>query len=119
MVTQPAAVAELEGAVISQRTKSALEAAKVRGTKLGGPRVSAERFSEIAAAGRKVSAATRIAKASTWATGKLKDIVEIQSKGATSLREIAAALDAEGITTARGGAWSAVRVQRVLSTAAA
>jgi len=43
-------------------------------------------------------------------------IAEIQAAGATSLRDIAAAvLDARGIPTARGrGEWSAVQVARVL-----
>lgn len=35
-------------------------------------------------------------------------------KGAVSLREIAAALNAEGITTPRGGGWSAAQIKRVM-----
>jgi hypothetical protein len=43
-------------------------------------------------------------------------IAELQAAGATSLREIAAGLNARGIPTARGnGSWSAVQVARVLS----
>ena len=114
IVTIMAANAEMEGAAISQRTKDGLAVAKGRGTKLGGRRVSAERFAEIAVIGREVSAAVRTAKASTWAADKRVDIAEVQAAGATSLREIAAALNAEGVTTAKGGSWSAVQVQRVM-----
>jgi len=46
---------------------------------------------------------------------KLAPIVaEIKAAGAMSLREIAAGLNQRGIQTARGGAWSAVQVKRVL-----
>jgi hypothetical protein len=36
-------------------------------------------------------------------------IAEIRATGASSLREIAAGLNARGIPTAQGGAWSAMR----------
>jgi hypothetical protein len=41
-------------------------------------------------------------------------IKRLQAEGATTLRAIAAGLNAQGIPTARGGTWSAVQVMRVL-----
>jgi hypothetical protein len=47
---------------------------------------------------------------------RTKIIKRIQESGAESLRAIAAALNAEGIPTARGQSeWSAVQVSRVLA----
>jgi hypothetical protein len=44
-------------------------------------------------------------------------IEEVRAAGAGSLRQIAAGLNQRGIMTARGGAWSAVQVKRVLERA--
>jgi hypothetical protein len=41
-------------------------------------------------------------------------IESIKEEGATSLRQIAVVLNERGITTPRGGQWSAVQVKRVL-----
>lgn len=41
----------------------------------------------------------------------------IQAAGARSLRQIAAGLNEQNITAVRGGEWSAVQVQRVLTAA--
>jgi len=105
-----AAVAEQEAEAISKRTKAALAAAKARGTKLGGRRVTAVRFAEIGAGARRA----RSIKAAKTRSDVLPQVEEIQAAGATTLREIAAALNASGETTPRGGQWSAVQVQRVL-----
>jgi len=110
-----AAVAEDEAKRISDRTKAALAAAKARGTALGGRRVSAGRFGQIAAMGRSVSAKVRGQIASERAADLAPAIEDLQANGATSLRRIAAGLNERGIPTARGGEWSAVQVQRVLS----
>jgi DNA invertase Pin-like site-specific DNA recombinase len=108
-----AAVAEQEAEAISKRTKAALQAAKARGTQLGGLRVSAERFGEIAAIGRQ----TQTDKANQGKFAILPVIAKIQAGGAKTLtlRDIAAELNAREIPTPRGkGEWSAVQVMRVM-----
>lgn len=123
IVTNMAAVAELEGAAISARTKAALTAAKRRGVKkdgitpliLGGRRVSKERWARIADKGRKVGTAKRSVMASEWAQDVLPVIEDIRQSGAATLRQIAESLNERGIGTRRGGQWTAVQVQRVLA----
>lgn len=114
MLTQMASVAELEAGLISQRTKAALKAAKARGVVLG---CRNKKIAKYAKQGAKASAVARSEKAQKRAIDILADIRAIHSNGATSLRQIAAALNERGITTSRGGEWSAVQVQRVLSAA--
>lgn len=109
-----AAVAEEEARKISQRTKAALAAAKAKGVKLGGYR--GRNFSaDDLSAGIKV----RQDQSATFAARVLPVIASIKANGATSLREIAAGLTSRGITTQRGGEWTAMQVSRVLGRAAA
>jgi DNA invertase Pin-like site-specific DNA recombinase len=103
-----AALAEKERALISARTKAALAAAKARGVTLGGPRLTAARKSAVAS----IKAA-----ADHHAANVLPVIREIQKSGARSLHQIADALNARGIATARGGAWHAKSVSNVLARA--
>jgi DNA invertase Pin-like site-specific DNA recombinase len=106
-----AAVAEHEAKAISTRTRDALAAAKARGRQLGGDRGN---LPAVAKEGAKASVAARIAKANNRTSDLLPIIEEMKASGAVSLRQIATGLNAKGIRTARGGAWSAVQVQRVL-----
>ena len=106
--------AEHEARAISIRTKAALAAARARGKKLGGLRVSRDRFVAIGVEGRKLSSAARSQAASRRAEDLLPVIDDVRSGGAASLQQIAAELNQRGITTARGSTWSAMQVQRVL-----
>ena len=109
-----AALAEHEAAAISARTKAALAAAKARGTRLGGYRWA---INKVARKGNRASVKARSELAAKRAQDLLPVIEAIKEDGNTSLRKIAAALNERGITTARGGEWSAVQVQRVLNSA--
>ena len=99
-----AAVAEKERALISQRTKAALAAAKARGVKLGNPRLVAAR------APRMRANAEEAARQAALALPVIKPLYE----QGLSLRAIARELVARGVPTARGGQWSAVQVSDIL-----
>jgi DNA invertase Pin-like site-specific DNA recombinase len=105
LITQMAAVAELEAGLIAQRTRVALAASKARGATLGGwrggPKVDTE-------AGMKA----RQDKADAYAAAVGPLVAEMQGRG-LSLRVIAAELSARGIRTPRDGAWSAAAVRAV------
>jgi DNA invertase Pin-like site-specific DNA recombinase len=105
-----AMVAEEERSMTSARTKAALQAAKARGKKLGG-----DRGARLSTKAREAGNAAMAAKAAARAAELRPTITELQERGCTSLRAIAAALNDAGIPTARGnGTWSAVQVSRVL-----
>lgn len=101
-----AALAEKERALISARTRAALKAAKARGVALGSPKLKAAR--EAAVASIKTIA-------DRHAANVLPLIREIQRSGASTLREIADALNARGVTTPRGGRWHPTSVKNVLA----
>lgn len=108
-----AAVAEHEAAMISARTTAALRAAKARGVALGGQRGSVERMATMAAAGTRASAVARQTDASRRRLDLLPIIQDLKGGGASSLRAIANALNREGLTTSRGGRWTATQVRRL------
>jgi len=95
-----AALAEEEGRRISQRTKAALAAAKARGVRLGATgALLAERYR----AGAKAQAAELAPL-----------VIELRRSGVTTVRGLAAALNARAIPTAGGGPWRAGTVHRLL-----
>ena len=107
-----AALAEKERALISVRTKAALAAAKARGVTLGNPKLS-----EARQAAHKAAAVANEAAADQHAANVLPIIRQIKRAGATTLREIANALNERGVQTARGGQWHATTVSNVLARA--
>jgi DNA invertase Pin-like site-specific DNA recombinase len=113
MLTQMAAVAELEAGLISQRTKAALASAKARGVKLGNPILRAGSPESARAA-----AAVKATQAREKAAGVLPYITAARKAGATTLAQLAEALTARGVATPSGrGAWHPVMVSRVLAYA--
>lgn len=108
-----AAVAEHEAAMISARTKAALQAAKARGVTLGGQRGSLERMKGMAAKGTQNSATVRQEAAAKRNEDLFPVIDELRSKGARSLRKIADGLNQAGLTTARGKSWTGTQVMRI------
>ena len=104
-----AVVAQAERKMISDRTRAALTAAKARGVRLGGFR--GHKADDNA---RRKAAETKSRRANGFASDVYPAITAAQKAGATSLRQIAAELNRQEITTARGGKWSAVQVQRVM-----
>jgi len=101
-----AALAEQERKFISERTKVALAAAKERGVKLGGMRDPT----------MKRNAAIQT-KAAAEAAKLIKIIGPMRRDGKT-LMAIAADLNEMGVSTSRGGEWTATQVSRVLERAA-
>jgi DNA invertase Pin-like site-specific DNA recombinase len=100
-----AALAERERKIISERTVAALAAAKARGQALGNPRL---------ADARAVANTRHKAGADTFAVTVAPAIRAAQAAGAKTLREIAAALNGRGVTTARGKSWEPQTVANVL-----
>jgi DNA invertase Pin-like site-specific DNA recombinase len=107
-----AAMAEHERKLISERTRSALAAAKARGAVLGGRR-GAHRIEDHSALGRAHALAKRQQKAAERRAGVLEVVQAIMAEG-TSLRGAARELNARSIPAPRGGTWCAGQVRRVL-----
>jgi DNA invertase Pin-like site-specific DNA recombinase len=99
VITQMAAVAELEAGLISERTRAGLAVAKQRGVKLG-------------ATGSKLAAKHRVeAQARADELGPV--IRELQQRG-FSMRGIAAELLKRKVPTPRGGTWHPQLVTRLV-----
>jgi DNA invertase Pin-like site-specific DNA recombinase len=110
-----AAVAEKERRMIGERTKAALAAAKARGVTragkpftIGNPRIDDARGAALAAIRN---------EADRFAANVAPLIRPLRDQGLT-LAEIAGALEARGVASARGGSWTPGRVAKTLRRAA-
>jgi len=104
-----AALAEKERRMISERTRAALAACKRQGAQLGNPTNRAE-------AGKAGAAATAEG-ARRFAENVVPIIQQVQASEVNSLGGVAAALNARGVRSARGGRWAATQVGAVLARA--
>ena len=95
--------------MISERTRAALAARKRQGALLGNR-------TNLPEAGAKGAGSTAEA-ARRFAENVAPVILRIRRNGVASLRGIAAALNARGVRTARGGRWAATQVGAVLNRA--
>jgi DNA invertase Pin-like site-specific DNA recombinase len=111
ILTQMAAVAELEAGLISERTKAALAAAKKRGVKLGNPNGA----KHLRRFGNRLAVAALKAKAQDHADNLAELIEEARATAGDSLRAIAAELNRRSVEAPRGGQWHPTTVQRVLA----
>jgi len=96
-----AAVAEHEREMISQRTKSALAAAKARGVELGRH-------------GKTVLAPRNHAEAAKRATDLRPILAELEASGISSTRAVAQCLNERGVPTPSAKRWYQTSVVRML-----
>ncbi|NEW92765.1 recombinase family protein [Rhodopseudomonas sp. BR0M22] len=112
LLTQMAAVAELEAGLIGERTKKALAAAKARGTKLGNPNGAR------ALRGKQTGNAEAVARIKQKAQQRATDlngiIEDFRRSGISTVRAITDELNRQGIDAPRGGQWHPTAVQRML-----
>jgi DNA invertase Pin-like site-specific DNA recombinase len=116
------AVAEAEAAAISERTKTALAAAKQRGVQLGSARPGhwdGREAARLAGAAKGRKATARVNRAAALArVADLKDTLTDARAAGKSLATIADELNAAGHCTPRGGKWGVTQVVRALQKVA-
>ena len=113
-----AAMAEHEAAAISERTKAALAAAKVRGTKLGNPNGAAHLRVGCHDAAC-LSGVARRAKAIEYALGIKQVLDAIRRQGISGACDQARELNRQALPAPRGGTWQASQVLRVIALSSA
>ena len=114
LLTSMAAVAQLEGELISQRTREGLAAARARGTRLGArpgrsplQKWNLENGNEKGVRGNVQGA---IRRAAPW-----RSVIEELAADGLSLQGMARELNRRGERSVRGGRWTATSVRRLRS----
>lgn len=107
-----AVINEDERERISERTKSALAAAKARGIRLGNPNGAAAL--RRAGLGNSASLVAIKSNADVFAEGLRGTLDSIKKEGMVSLSAIAKELNDRHIKTARGGKWHASSVKNLI-----
>ncbi len=106
-----AAVAEHESRLISERTTSALAAARARGTALGS---NAHRDKQAHVEVLQKARQVRSEKARNRAAATAKAVADARALGVTTLRGIANKLNEWGRPAPRGGRWRAAQVKSLI-----
>ena len=109
IITNLAAFAELEAGLISERTKSALAAAKARGTRLGNPRLLAD--ASAFAAERERRLRDRFMRGIDLGAA----VAEARAAGHATIKGLADELNRRGVPTPRGRRWHASTLHTALS----